>query len=181
MSKYFAGVAVLSAVLMATAGHAAAQDLKIAVVSFQEALNQVEQGKKAKETLKSEFDAKQKKLDLQQDELKKMRDELDKQRLVLSQETMKSKEETFNKKFMELQKNFADYRQEIAQKEAQYTAQIIKNLRGICAEIGKKEGYTLIVENSQDAVLYAEAKDNLTDRVIKIYNDRYKGVLKLDN
>ncbi len=179
MSKYFAGLMVIG-LMFSAAESAAAADLKIAVVSFQQALNEVEQGKTAKASLKAEFDAKQKKLDLQQDELKKMREDLDKQRLVLSQEALRTKEEGFNKKFMDLQKNFGDYRQQIAEKEARITTQILKNLRGICEDLGKKEGYTLIVENSQDAVLYAAAKDDLTVRVIKIYNDKFKGPIKVD-
>lgn len=175
MSKYF--VAVLLVVTASQVGMAAAESsLKIGVVSFQQALNDVEQGKTAKSTLKSEFDAKQKKLDLQQEELKKLRDDLDRQKLVSADKVSQQKEQDFNKKFMDLQKNFADYRQEIAEREAAYTAAILKNLREICQEIGKKEGYTLIVENSQDAVLYAGSKDDLTGRVIKLYNQRYKGL-----
>ena len=174
--------AVMAATLFLAPVVQAAQSeagLKIAVVSIQKALNEVEQGKKAKADLKSEFDAKQKKLDLQQDELKKMREDLDKKKVVLAPSDLQSKEESFNKKYLELQKNFADYRQEIVQKEGQFTAAIIKNLKEICEEVGKKEGYTLIVENSQDAILYAGAKDDLTDKVIKLYNERNKGPLKM--
>ena len=181
MSKHFAGVAALLAVLVSQPGLAAAEGtMKIGVVNFQQALNEVDQGKTAKTMLKTEFDARQKRLDLQQEELKKIRDELDKQKLVAADQGLQAKEEAFNKKFMDLQKNFSDYRQEIAQKEARYTGAILKNLKGICQEIGQKEGYTLIVENSQDAVLYAGSKDDLTGRVIKIYNQRFKGLPKID-
>lgn len=180
MSVKVSGVtALLLAFLMAVPVYSAGA-VKIATVSIQEALNKVEQGKKAKEDLKREFDAKQKKLDLQQDELKKMQDSLSKQRIVLSPETLKTKEEEFNQKLIDLQKNFANYRQEIAQKEAQLTVSIIKNLRVLCEEIGKKEGYDLIVETSQDAVLYAQSKDDITTRVIQDYNKRYKGPLKIE-
>ncbi|MBI2083243.1 MAG: OmpH family outer membrane protein [Deltaproteobacteria bacterium] len=152
--------------------------LKIAVVDFQRAINEVDQAKKAKDELKKDFEAKQKKLDLQQDQLKKLREELDKQRLVSSEADMRSKEESFSQKYMELQKSFMDYRNEIAQREAQFTGAIIKNLREICGEIGKKEGYALIVETSQNAVLYAESQEDLTGRVVDLYNKRFKGPLK---
>ncbi|MBI2981657.1 MAG: OmpH family outer membrane protein [Deltaproteobacteria bacterium] len=154
--------------------------LKIAVVDFQKALNNVEQARKAKEALKKDFEAKQKKLDLQQDQLKKLREELDKQRLVSSEAGMRAKEESFSEKYMELQKSFVDYRNDISEREAQFTGEIIKNLREICAEIGKKEGYALIVENSQNAVLYAESQENLTNRVVDLYNKRFKTPLKLN-
>lgn len=180
MSKLFRGGLIIALLLPVNPVVGGEPGIKIGVVNVQEALNGVEQGKKAKANLKAEFDAKQKRLDLQQDELKKMREELDKKRLVLSPADLQGKEEQFSKKYMELQKNFADYRQEIVQKEAQYTASIVKNLKEICAEIGKKEGYTLIVESSQDAVLFAGAEEDLTSRVVKMYNQRYKGGLSLN-
>lgn len=152
--------------------------LKVAVVDFQKALNEVEQAKKAKDELKKDFEAKQKKLDLQQEQLKKLREELDKQRLLSSEGEMRAKEESFSQKYMELQKSFMDYRNEIAQREAQFTASIIKNLKEICGELGKKEGYALVVETSQNAVLYAESQEDLTDRVVGLYNKRFKGSLK---
>ncbi len=176
MSKLFGALAVILLVAGPAAG-AADNSIKIGVVNFQEALNGVEQGKTAKANLKSEFDARQKRLDLQQEDLKKMRDELEKKRLVLSPTDLQNKEEAFNKKYLELQKNFADYRQEIVQKEGVFTAAIIKNLKELCAEIGKQDGYALIVESSQDAVLFASAKEDLTSRLIKLYNQRYKGPL----
>lgn len=178
MRRYQKVVLGFLAILLIALQAQAATEIKIGVVSIQQALNEVEQGKKAKDQLKSEFDARQKKLDLQQDELKKIRDDLEKQRVVLSPEVMKTKEEEFTKKYMELQQNFANYRQEITQKEAQYTAVILENLRKICREIGQKEGYTLVVETSQDAVLYANSKEDLTKRVIAQYNKQYKGPLK---
>src|SRR3989338_1267006 len=65
--------------------------IKVAVVDFQLALNNVEQGKKAKAALKIEFDSKQKKLDLMQKELQTMKEDIEKQRVVLSESSLRSK------------------------------------------------------------------------------------------
>ena len=180
MSRFFVLSTLILAVFSFTSVAAAQAPLKIATINIQEALNQVDQGKKAKEDLKKEFEARQKKLDLQQEELKKMQEDLEKKRLVLSQSDLKAKEEKFSQKYMELQKNFGDYRQEIATKEAQFTAKIVENLRVLCGEIGKKEGYQLVVENSQGQVLYASEAKDLTDQVVKEYNKRFKGILKIN-
>lgn len=175
--------AVVFSIVLAvvSAGRAfAADNLKIGMVNFQQALNEVEQGKRAKAALKSEFDSKQKKLDLQQEELKKLQADLEKQKAVLSQDAMMAKQKDFSEKYMELQKSMAGYRDELVGKEAKMTGQILDNLRKIIGEIGQKEGYTLIVETSQDAVLYAQAKEDLTKRVVTTYNQRYTGNLKTD-
>ncbi len=167
-------------VLLSTLSVVQAADLKLASVSFQKALNEVEQGKKAKGLLKTEFDEKQKKLDLKQQELKQLQDEFEKQKAVLSQEALAGKQKNFSDKYLELQKSMTSYREELVGKESKLTAEILKNLKQIIAEIGQKEGYTLIMESSQDAVLYAQAKDDLTDRVIKEYNKRFTAPLKVD-
>lgn len=81
---------------------------------------------------------------------------------------------------MALQKDMANYRDELVAKEAKSTGMILQNLRQVISEIGQKEGYTLIVEVSQDAVPYAKSRDDLTARVVSQYNQRFTGALKLD-
>jgi outer membrane protein len=173
-------IAVGVSLLAGLSGAARAEDVKIGGVNFQQALNEVQQGKNAKAALKAEFDAKQKKLALQQEELKKMQEDAQKQGAVLSQDAMAAKQKAFNDKLVALQKDMATYRDDLVAKEAKMTGQILNNLKTITAEVGSKEGYTMIVETSQDAVLYAKTKDDLTSRLISMYNQRFTGPLKME-
>lgn len=171
---------VVAAVLMtAVVSGAQAADLKIGMVNFQQALNEVAQGKTAKLALKNEFDAKQKKLDMQQQELKNLQDQLVKDQGVLSKDVAAAKQKSFTDKYMELQKSMQSYREDLMQKESKMTGQILQNLKTVVAEIGQKEGYTMILESSQDAVLYAQSKDDLSSRVIGEYNKRFTGPLNI--
>jgi outer membrane protein len=148
---------------------------KFGYVDFQRALNDVEEGKKAKAMLKSEFDEKQKNLDAVQNQLQTMRADLDKQRLILSADALKEKEEEYRKKFIELQQKLASYKDELGMKEAKLTGDILVVIHKIVADIGAKENYSLILEKSQDVVLYSPTDADLTDRVIKAYNGMPKG------
>ena len=156
-----------------------AADLKIGTVNFQAALNDVDQGKKAKASLKADFDAKQKKLQIQSDELKKMQEDLEKNKGTLSQDAMASKQKVMSDKYMEIQKSMAGYREELVSKEGKMTSQILVNLKSVVAEIGKSEGFTLVVESSQDAVLYVQSKEDLTSRVVALYNKKFTGPLSM--
>ncbi len=166
--------AVLMAVAMiaifAVKAVAADQPIKFGYVDFQKALNDVEEGKKAKAMLKSEFDEKQKKLDQIQNELQAMKTDLDKQRLILSADALKAKQEDFTKKYMDLQQKVAAYKEEIAGKEMKLTGDILLVVRQIVRDIGEKESYTMVLEKSQDVVVYSPSSGDLTDRVIKEYN-----------
>ena len=166
--------------LMLLAPGVRAEGIKIGVVNFQKALNLVDQGQKAKAQLKLDFDQKQKKLNLQQDELKKIRDDFEKQRTALSEQAARDQEKKFNDKLMELQQNAGAFRQDLATQEAKMTASILKNLKEVVAEIAKQGKFNLVVEGSQDAVLYAESESDLTDQVIQLYNKRFTGSLKLN-
>jgi Skp family chaperone for outer membrane proteins len=48
---------------------------------------------------------------------------------------------------------------------------IFKEIKEVVDDIGKKEGYKYIIDSRM--VLYGNASDDLTDRVLKILNDKY--------
>lgn len=159
---------------MAFSGSAVADAaLKIGVVNFQKALNSVNEGKTAKKELESEFKKKQKKLDIQQKELEKMRQTIQEQAVVLSPEKLQQKQEEFQKKFLEFRQKAGEFQQEMVKRESELSNKILTRLTEIVEGIGKRDGYTLIVEKSNDPVLYVESKDDLTDQVIKVYNKKY--------
>lgn len=172
MRRVFISLGML-VVLAITQSAVAEATLKIGVVDFQKALNNVDEGKKAKKGLETEFKKKQKQLDIQQKELESMRDELKDQALVLSEDKVRAKQTELQDKFVEFRKKAVEYQQEMARREAELSGQILVKLKEIVSDIGQKEGYTMIVESSADPVLYVEGKEDLTDRVIKAYNKKY--------
>src|SRR3954471_15994828 len=71
------------AVLLLGSSAAGAEDFKLGFVDMQRALNETDDGPKAKAALKKVFDQKQKELDEQQAALKKDIEDLDKKRTLL--------------------------------------------------------------------------------------------------
>jgi outer membrane protein len=147
-----------------------AQTLKIGLVDFQRALNEVNEGKNAKAALKTQFETKQNALTAKQESLKTLKDQLETQRAALSADAMKKKEAEYRDQFLELQKTLAQYRNEMATKEAEMTQNIVKKMRGTVAAIGAKDGYNLIFETSQDALLYAPNATDITTQVVTAFN-----------
>jgi outer membrane protein len=147
---------------------------KVGYVDFNKALNSVSDGKRIKDKLREEFREKQDKLGEIQDELGKLRDEIDKQRAELSSDKLKQKEERYRSKFFELQQMYASFRQEMESREDNLTKEVLDKLKGIVREIGAEEGYSLILETSQEVVVYAPPNSDLTDRVIATYDGKYQ-------
>ena len=167
---------VVLLVLVAGTAFAAKNDnvVKFGYIDFNKALNEVNEGKKAKAKLQKEFNEKQKELEKMQNKLKSMKAELEKQRLLLSPEALQKKEEVYRKTFMDMQQKLYAFKQEMANRETAVTQGILDKLKGIVKEIGDDEHYTMILEKSQDVVLYSPSSNDLTDRVIKIFNKSKK-------
>jgi outer membrane protein len=67
-----------------------------------------------------------------------------------------------------------DAQDEVKRKEAQLTEEILKELRKVIDEIGKKENFTLILEKVEGVVLYIDETVDITQKVIETYNKKIK-------
>lgn len=162
---------VASLLLLASAASA---EVKIGYVDLQRALNEVEEGKNAKAKLKKEFDGRQGTLDVKQDELKKMKTEFDKQALVLAEDKKRAKQEELQQKFFELQGLYAKLQKELSGQEQELTQAIFQKMGAIISEIAERDGFTLVLEKNDGGVLYAPPASDLTNELIRRYNDKYK-------
>ncbi|HEY2736744.1 MAG TPA: OmpH family outer membrane protein [Polyangiales bacterium] len=143
---------------------------KVAVVDMQRAMNETEDGRKAKAALKKVFEDRQKTLDKQQNDLKTMKESLEKQRDVLSRDVLAKKLEEYQKAFGELQTTYMEFQRELQAKEGELTKEIIERMQRIMRHVGQTEGYTLILERSESGVVYVPTNYDLTDLLIQRYN-----------
>lgn len=149
----------------------AAGPQKIGCIDLPKALNESATGKKAKSDLESLIKSKQSIIDEKGKPIEKLRGELEKQASVLSAEAKKSKEEELERLLREYQRLVQDAQTEVKKKEIELTDAIIKEIREVLDKIGKEEGYTLIIECSGTMVIYSNKEIDITDRVIKKYNE----------
>lgn len=171
------GLAVLGVVGLMAGGQGwgaepAGKSFKVAVVDFQRAINETEEGKRAEATLNAALEEKKKKFEILKQELDSLRVDFEKQRLVLSGKPLDEKRDALQKKLIEVEQTGAGYEQELAQKKAQSLQNIVMGLQAVVKEIGTQDKYDFIFEKSQGGVLYSPVAEDLTDRVIKAYNGR---------
>ncbi|MCX7808131.1 MAG: OmpH family outer membrane protein, partial [Deltaproteobacteria bacterium] len=167
--RYHLITLIAGLVLAALAPRAFAQ-VRIAVVDLQRALLETEDGRRAKAKLKRLFKQRQDELDRRQSELRQMSQELEQQSKVLSAEARQERIEALQKKAIELQQLYLQYQRELAEREAEYTSQIISRMERILRRIGQSEGYTLILERNEGGVVWVPSNLDLTDVVIQRYN-----------
>ncbi len=161
-------ILVLCAVLAAPVARA---QVKIGFVDVQRAVAEVEEGKSAKARLKKELDDKRASLETKKGEFEKMREEYDKQSAVLSEEARRAREDEIRKKAIELQGLFEESQQDLSSKEAEAMKGILGKMETIIHDVSESEGLTFVLD--KNSLLYAPAASDLTNEVIRRYNDKY--------
>jgi outer membrane protein len=150
---------------------AAEASLKIGLVDLFKAVNESEQGKKAKSELESMIKGKQETLEEKGKTIEKLKAELDKQAGVLSAEAKKSKEDEMERLTREYQRTVADSQSEVRKKEGELTGRIVKELKEVVAVIAQEDKYTIIMENAEGLILFADKGLDITDKVIKKFDE----------
>lgn len=172
MKKFIALVLCVGFMAAASFSAAYAAELKIGVVDVFKALNESEQGKKAKIELESLIKDKQSSLEDKGKALEKLKADLDKQSSVISAEARKAKQDDFERQMRDYQRIASDAQAELKKKENDLTGGILKELRDVIIKISSEGGYTLVLEKAQ--VLHAADTIDLTNQVIKAYDDSKK-------
>ena len=146
-----------------------AEEVKIGFVDLRRALGETEDGKKARSTLKRDFDKKQKELDEQQEEVKKAIEDLNKKRTLLPAETVRQKEAELQERVGKVQQTYLRHQQDLASKEEEATQPIVDRLQRIIAKIAVAENFTMVLDKNA-GVVFAKPHLDLTNEVIRRFN-----------
>ena len=89
---------------------------------------------------------------------------------MLSPEAKYEKEKTLKRKLRDFQEKYRDYTEEMKKEEFKSTKPIIKGMLELANKLGKRKGYTLVLEASKAGIIYAPKSLDITDDVIKAFD-----------
>jgi outer membrane protein len=161
------GVCILAAGVLRADAQSTAVAVKIGYVDLQRSLNETAAGKRAKAKLESDKKKKQGELDKKQKQLKAFAAELEKQRVVLKPDVLRQRERELQEKYVALQERYFQLQQDLAKQEALLVREIFGKAGPVIQQIAKRDGYTMILEKNEGAVLWAEGKLDITSEVNK--------------
>ena len=158
--------------LVLAAAAVQAQELKIAIVDVDQAINATDQGKKAREELQSKQKQAESQLKPLLDKGKALAGEIQEKRFVLSEDALRQKQ-------LDLAEIQSDLRAKGAELEGQFKVdyeRIVGPLRTklltIITEVGKEQGYTLVLERATPGLIYAKEALDITDIVVQRFNKK---------
>ena len=147
---------------------------KFAVVDMQRIILEVNQGKKAMETLKAEKEKKEKIINAKKQDFMKEQKELE--QMMKNPAADKAKAEAKYKKLAQtyqmLQMEAQKMQQELMKKEQAAAKKILEKAQTVLAKIVKKENYTMVFNKA--ALLYAPPSVDISSQLIREYNKSYK-------
>lgn len=159
-------ILILAAVLM---GSQAFAETKVGYVDMQKAVQATGSGKKAKTDLEAEFNKRKKDLDKKKADIEKMGQDLEKKKAVLSEEVLNKKQMELQEEMMKFQKVVGENQLEIQKKEKELTLPILEKMKKVIEKVASDKGFSIILEKTEQNVLFAQKDVDLTDEVIKAF------------
>jgi len=161
----FACMAVLAALAFPAYG---ADIAKIGIVDFQRILSESEVGQQVQSKLQAKGREMETDLRALGKEIQALEEELKQRATVISKEKREEMQREMDIKKYDLKSKQKKYQSELRQLENKMLEKLQKEIFSLAEEIGKKQGYLLILEKSA-AVYYPDSID-ITDQVIEKYN-----------
>jgi outer membrane protein len=133
---------------------------RIAYIDVQRVLARSAAGVAAREQLEREKATMQKEMDSKRVELEKLREEIEKKGALLTADARRDKQEQFERKRRDAARLADDFQK------------VLQDVSGIIERVGKERNYYMIVEKRGAGVIYASAEADLTDEVIRAFDQQ---------
>ncbi len=155
-----------------------AAPIRVGFVDIQRVLARSAAGVAAREQLEKEKATMQKQVDAQRVDLEKLRDELEKKGQLLSADARKEKQEQLERKVRDARRLVDDLQNTLQKKEEAMLAKVLQDVGGLVQKVGKEKGFGMVLERQRSSILYASADADLTEEIIRIYDDENKKAKK---
>ena len=152
----------------------AAQDepIKVGVVDLGQAINATEEGKKAREELNRKRREAEQQVQPLIDQAKGLDEELKSKRYVLSDEALFGKQADLLELRNKIDSKIKELEGQLKIDQGRLEAPLIAKLRDIVQEIGKEQGFTLILDRSTPGLVYTREALDITDTVTARFNKK---------
>jgi outer membrane protein len=149
----------------------AADVAKIGILNIQRILGTSDPGKAAQAEIKKQRDKMLQDLKVKGAEIDELGKQFERESMVMSKEKREEKEREYRIRindFKSLEKRYNTQSQDL---QKQLLNKIVKDVYAVAEEIGKNEGYLLIIRS--ESVMYSPNSIDITDEIIKKMNENY--------
>ena len=166
------GIAALSVLCFACCVYAA-DGVKIGTVDLQKVVSLSSYGKAALAEVNKKGESLTEDFKKREKELQDLKTRIEREALVMSPEKREDQERDFRIKVGDLQSLEKKYKKELQELNLKLIGRIQNEVLDLVENMGKREGYTLILELREAGVMYALESIDMTDRIITLYDEKF--------
>ncbi|MFQ5777899.1 MAG: OmpH family outer membrane protein [Terriglobia bacterium] len=153
---------------------AAGPGTKVGIINIQMAMAQTQEGKKATEDLRAQFDPRRAELENLQAEIRQMEEQLRTQERTLSADARLQLLRDIETRRKRVTRGEEDLRSDIEKAQADYVNRIGEKMRRVLDRYAKEKGLTVIFDVSQGGgIVYALPSTLITEEVVALYDQTY--------
>lgn len=171
VSRWFPVLVLAAAAAWATAA-SDEQPLRIGVVDIDQAISSTEEGKAAREELSRKQREAETKVQPMIERYKALDEELKTKKFVLSDEALYQKQLDLAEMRNEIQSKMHEIEGQLQVDQKRLEGPLLAKLKDIIEELGKSQGFALILHRNAPGVLYAREGIDITSQVIERYNKK---------
>ena len=143
---------------------------KIGIVDFERILKTSSAGKKATAEINNQGKKIEADLKKRGEEIEATKNKLEREALVMSREMREEKEREIRIKINDFKSLQKRYVAEFKEQEKRLVGRFQEEVLTILDEMGKQEGFLLILEKREAGVMFSPNTIDITDRIIQKYN-----------
>jgi outer membrane protein len=143
---------------------------RIAFVDLPRVMARSAAGVAAREQLEREKATMQREIDGRRTEIDKLQEELEKRGPLMTPEARRDREDQLERRRRDAVRMADDFQRELSRKEQLLAQRVLQELRVIIERLGKERGFHMILEARNAGVLYGAPEADVTDEVIRAYD-----------
>ncbi len=175
MKKNFAVFPALVLGFTAMASAQGAAPTKIGIIKVADAIQLTKDGQKASAALNSKYAPKKAEFEKRQSEIQSMQDQLRKGGVTMSEDRQRQLTQDIDAATKRLNRDTEDAQSELDQEQGKVMQDLGSKMMEIVIKYGTDNGYAVIldVSNPQTPVLWAASGIDITQEIVKLYDEKY--------
>ncbi len=161
--------------LSAAALYGQASGARVAILSIQEAVSRTQEGQKLANDMQTKYKPTQDALQKKRNDVATLRDQLNKGANTMSDEAKRTIIREIQTKERDLQRDTEDAQADFNRELQQYQQEMLNKVITVTDKYAKEKGFSIVLDISspQSPVFYAVNEINITNDVIRLYDQEY--------
>jgi len=177
LKKNFAAFSAFALGIASLAHAQAAAPSKVAIIHVQNAILQTKDGQKAQGDLNTKFTPKKSQLEKKQNDILALQEQMKKGSATMSDDAKNKIARDIDANQKSLQRDSEDFESDVQQEEGKIMQDLGQKMMDVIIKYATQNGFSMVVDvsNPQTPVLWADPSVDITNEIIKLYDQAHPG------